>query len=62
MLPVSLMNNIRQRGEETPSHPGGLSEMARKKLEEHRKNREKQRGSFGQHLVMHIIDYIRSRM
>ncbi|KAF9014903.1 hypothetical protein BDQ17DRAFT_1228872 [Cyathus striatus] len=31
------------RGEETPSHPGGLTESARKRLEEHRHQREKQR-------------------
>ncbi|KAH7926220.1 P-loop containing nucleoside triphosphate hydrolase protein [Leucogyrophana mollusca] len=36
-------NNLRQRGEETPSHPGGLSEAARKRYEEHKKNREKQK-------------------
>ncbi|KAF9073957.1 P-loop containing nucleoside triphosphate hydrolase protein [Rhodocollybia butyracea] len=40
-LPVR--NNQRQRGEETPSHPGGLAESARKVLEEYRSNREKQR-------------------
>ncbi|KAJ7599325.1 pre-mRNA splicing factor [Mycena floridula] len=34
---------MRQRGEETPSHPGGVSETARKRLEEYRKNRDKQR-------------------
>ncbi|KAI0808938.1 pre-mRNA splicing factor [Irpex lacteus] len=33
----------RQRGEETPSHPGGLSEVARKRLEEYKRNKEKQR-------------------
>lgn len=44
-LPVPRTNNIRQRGEETPSHPGGLSETARKKLEERRRNRDKQRGT-----------------
>ncbi|KAI0685259.1 P-loop containing nucleoside triphosphate hydrolase protein [Cytidiella melzeri] len=37
-------SNQRQRGEETPSHPGGLSETARKRLEEIRRNREKQHG------------------
>jgi pre-mRNA-splicing factor ATP-dependent RNA helicase DHX38/PRP16 len=37
---------LRQRGEETPSHPGGLSDTARKRLEEHRRLREKQRGTF----------------
>ncbi|KAG5651975.1 hypothetical protein H0H81_006749 [Sphagnurus paluster] len=42
-LPVSRNEHVRQRGEETPSHPGGLSETGRKRLEEHRKNREKQR-------------------
>lgn len=35
---------MRQRGEETPSHPGGLSDTARRRLEEHRRLREKQRG------------------
>lgn len=42
-LPASRSSNIRQRGEETPSHPGGLSETARHKRDEFRKNREKQR-------------------
>jgi pre-mRNA-splicing factor ATP-dependent RNA helicase DHX38/PRP16 len=37
-------NNMRQRGEETPSHTGGLSETARQRLDEHRKNRDRQRG------------------
>ncbi|THH05571.1 hypothetical protein EW145_g4696 [Phellinidium pouzarii] len=41
-LPASRTNNIRQRGEETPSHPGGLSETARQRLDEFRKRREKQ--------------------
>ncbi|KAJ4485361.1 pre-mRNA splicing factor [Lentinula aciculospora] len=36
-------SHLRQRGEETPSHPGGLDELARKRLEEHKKSREKQR-------------------
>ncbi|KAF7317971.1 hypothetical protein MKEN_00885500 [Mycena kentingensis (nom. inval.)] len=36
-------DNQRQRGPETPSHPGGMSEVARKRLEEHRRNRDKQR-------------------
>ncbi|KIJ60094.1 hypothetical protein HYDPIDRAFT_177540 [Hydnomerulius pinastri MD-312] len=40
-LPAS--RGSRQRGEETPSHPGGLSDIARQKLEEHKRNREKQR-------------------
>ncbi|KAG1725582.1 pre-mRNA splicing factor [Suillus paluster] len=42
-LPLGRGNNLRQRGEETPSHPGGLSDTARARLEEHRRNREKQR-------------------
>ncbi|KAL4254518.1 RNA helicase [Abortiporus biennis] len=41
-LPASRSGQIRQRGEETPSHPGGLSETARKKLEERRRNRERE--------------------
>ncbi|TFK18800.1 pre-mRNA splicing factor [Coprinopsis marcescibilis] len=41
-MPVRTSNQ-RQRGEETPSHPGGLSDSARQRLEEHRRNREKQR-------------------
>ena len=45
-LPASRLNNMRQRGNETPSHPGGLSDAARKKLEDHRKNRDKQRGMY----------------
>lgn len=40
------VSNPRQRGEETPSHPGGLSEVSRRRLEEHRRNRDKQRGQF----------------
>ncbi|KAF5383403.1 hypothetical protein D9757_006182 [Collybiopsis confluens] len=40
-LPVR--NNQRQRGEETPSHTGGLTESGRKRLEEYRKHRDKQR-------------------
>lgn len=43
-LPASRSANLRQRGEETPSHPGGLSEIGRQRLEEHRRNKEKQRG------------------
>ncbi|KAG9003089.1 DEAH-box RNA helicase prp16 [Tulasnella sp. 427] len=40
-------SNVRQREEETPSHPGGLSDVARKRLEEHRKMRDQQRGMDG---------------
>lgn len=43
-LPASRTAHIRQRGEETPSHPGGLSETGRKRLEEFKRNRERQRG------------------
>ncbi|KAK7688261.1 Pre-mRNA-splicing factor ATP-dependent RNA helicase PRP16 [Cerrena zonata] len=42
-LPVSRSTNMRQRGNETPSHPGGLSDIARQRLEERRKNRENQK-------------------
>ncbi|THH26848.1 hypothetical protein EUX98_g7335 [Antrodiella citrinella] len=41
-LPAPKSGNLRQRGEETPSHPGGLSELARQRLEERRKNRERE--------------------
>ncbi|KAI0726050.1 P-loop containing nucleoside triphosphate hydrolase protein [Fomitopsis betulina] len=34
--------NRRQRGEETPSHPGGLSETARNKLDEYRRQRQRE--------------------
>lgn len=57
-LPVPRSANIRQRGEETPSHPGGLSEVGRQRLEEHRRNREKQRGDTTFCLLWHILsDY-----
>ncbi|KAM5542240.1 hypothetical protein V8D89_004113 [Ganoderma adspersum] len=39
-LPASRSSHLRQRGEETPSHPGGLSEVARQRLEERRRARE----------------------
>ncbi|KAI0327247.1 P-loop containing nucleoside triphosphate hydrolase protein [Cubamyces sp. BRFM 1775] len=39
-MPASRMAHMRQRGEETPSHPGGLSEVARQRLEERRRARE----------------------
>ncbi|KAL0960303.1 hypothetical protein HGRIS_011929 [Hohenbuehelia grisea] len=42
-LPASRSANIRQRGAETPSNPGGLSDIGRKRIEEYRRNREKQR-------------------
>ncbi|KAF8350297.1 P-loop containing nucleoside triphosphate hydrolase protein [Amanita rubescens] len=42
-LPTSRINHVRHRGEETPSHPGGLSETGRKRLEEHRRSKDKQR-------------------
>ncbi|KAJ7223236.1 pre-mRNA splicing factor [Mycena pura] len=45
-LPVRT-DNQRQRGPETPSHPGGMTEIARKRLEEHRRTREKQRAKEG---------------
>ncbi|KAJ7032499.1 P-loop containing nucleoside triphosphate hydrolase protein [Mycena alexandri] len=42
-LPLPRVDNQRQRGAETPSHPGGLSETGRKRLEEYRRNKDKQR-------------------
>lgn len=36
-------SNIRQRGPETPSHGPGLSSTAQQRLDEHRRQREKQR-------------------
>lgn len=42
-LPASRMAHSRQRGEETPSHPGGLSEVARQRLDERRRERERPR-------------------
>ena len=56
-IPASRMHN-RQRGEETPSHPGGLSESARQKLEEHRRNRERQKGTwFGTCFECSLYDF-----
>ncbi|KLO14565.1 P-loop containing nucleoside triphosphate hydrolase protein [Schizopora paradoxa] len=40
--PASRNFNARQRVEDTPSHPGGLSEIARKRLEDRRRTREKE--------------------
>lgn len=42
-FPASRINN-RQRVEDTPSHPGGMSEPAKKRLDEYRKQRDKQNG------------------
>ncbi|KAH9917373.1 P-loop containing nucleoside triphosphate hydrolase protein [Epithele typhae] len=39
-LPASRSAQLRQRGDETPSHPGGLSDIARQRLEERRRTRE----------------------
>ena len=43
-LPQSRAGNLRQRGDETPSHPGGLSEIGRKRLEDYRRSRDKPKG------------------
>ncbi|KAG6373112.1 pre-mRNA splicing factor [Boletus reticuloceps] len=40
-LPPPRSGASRQRGPETPSNPGGLSEVARQRLEEYRKNRDR---------------------
>ncbi|KAL5511427.1 DHX38 [Sanghuangporus vaninii] len=45
-VPASRLGNLRHRGEETPSHPGGLSDTARRRLEEYKRNKEKQREGF----------------
>ncbi|KAF8554533.1 P-loop containing nucleoside triphosphate hydrolase protein [Imleria badia] len=42
-LPPPRSGTSRQRGPETPSNPGGLSEIARQRLQEHRKNRDRQK-------------------
>ncbi|KAG6878676.1 hypothetical protein C0992_007690 [Termitomyces sp. T32_za158] len=42
-IPVSRSEHARQRGEETPSHPGGLSDTGRRRLEEYRRSKDKQR-------------------
>ena len=44
-LPGPRPGHSRQRGDETPSHPGGVSEAGRMKLEQFRRNRERQRGN-----------------
>ncbi|GAB1526013.1 Helicase associated domain (HA2) [Rhizoctonia solani] len=42
-LPARLQNqNPRQRAEETPSHGGGLSDAARKRLDDYRRSRDQQ--------------------
>lgn len=42
----------RQRGQETPSNPGGLSEAARHRLDEYRRNRDGQKGQPTTHLYV----------
>lgn len=42
-MPGSRNGTSRQRVEDTPSHPGGLSDSARQRLIEHRKQKERQR-------------------
>ncbi|KAH8980006.1 putative PRP16-RNA-dependent ATPase [Lactarius akahatsu] len=48
-LPASRMSHTRQRAEETPSHPGGLSAEGRNRLEEYRRKREHQREGIAAH-------------
>ena len=43
-LPASRIIHARQRAEDTPSHPGGLSKEGRVLLEAHRRRRDHQRG------------------
>lgn len=40
-----IPGNIRSRPQDTPSHPGGLSEIARKRLEEHRAKKVRPEGA-----------------
>lgn len=54
-LPASRTNNIRQKGAETPSHPGGISDTARQRLEEYRKKRDK-RGDLNLHRENMFLD------
>ncbi|KAI0274006.1 pre-mRNA splicing factor [Russula aff. rugulosa BPL654] len=48
-LPASRMSHTRQRAEDTPSHPGGLSEEGRMLLEAHRRRRDHQREGIPAH-------------
>ncbi|KAI0290573.1 pre-mRNA splicing factor [Russula brevipes] len=48
-LPASRAGNVRQRAEDTPSHPGGLSEEGRVVLEAHRRRRDHQREGISAH-------------
>jgi pre-mRNA-splicing factor ATP-dependent RNA helicase DHX38/PRP16 len=43
-VPAKRPNHARHRGEETPSHTGGVSDIAKARLEEYRKQRERNRG------------------
>jgi len=43
-VPAKRPGNARHRGEETPSHTGGVSEIAKARLEEYRRQREKTKG------------------
>lgn len=56
------MNNLRQRGEETPSHGGGLTAAARQKLEEYRRSRDNQRGAFLAHVSIVFVHFISQRV
>ncbi|TFK99651.1 P-loop containing nucleoside triphosphate hydrolase protein [Pterulicium gracile] len=43
-LPASRNANFRQREADTPSHPGGMSDSGRKRLDDYRKERERREG------------------
>ncbi|EIN13223.1 hypothetical protein PUNSTDRAFT_56300 [Punctularia strigosozonata HHB-11173 SS5] len=47
--PVFKGQNMRHRGEETPSHPGGLSQTAKDRLDEYRRQRERNREGIRAH-------------
>lgn len=56
-LPASRSSNARQRAEETPSHPGGLSEAGRIALEAHRRRREHNRGELASFAYVPLSDF-----
>lgn len=64
----SINSQIRQKGEDTPSHPGGLTETARQRLEAYKKSRAAAasaadtRTSNGQHSGNNGIDEYRERL
>jgi len=56
-LPASRSSNVRKRAEETPSHPGGVSEAGRVALEAYRRRREHNRGEFASFAFVLLSDF-----